>query len=308
VAKGKREQLWRCIRWVTTIATILILFRIANRQSNDLKGLDFRFSPLWLCIAAIGTTTANLLLPLGWRHLISAYSQKIDRRRATKIWCLSQATRYLPTGLFAVATRINLAFKESVPRTITTSSIIIETLLLTGWAALIFAIFIPMTTIPILLKLSIGLVAIVGLAILPFALSRFAAKLTKTKQLSPNSSGLRLLYQADILFGLSVSSRAIGSVCLAMGFLTIQNNEITLLVGATYAGILAGLIGITPAGIGIREGVIITLLAPSFGSQDATAFALLSRAWEFSAEMLFLGAASWWEHKKGGSSHETQAT
>ena len=308
MAKGKREQLWRCIRWVTTIATILILFRIANRQSNDLKGLDFRFSPLWLCIAAIGTTTANLLLPLGWRHLISAYSQKIDRRRATKIWCLSQATRYLPTGLFAVATRINLAFKESVPRTITTSSIIIETLLLTGWAALIFAIFIPMTIIPILLKLSIGLVAIIDLVILPFALSRFATKLTKTKQLSPNSSGLRLLYQANILFGLSVSSRAIGSVCLAMGFLTIQNNEITLLVGATYAGILAGLIGITPAGIGIREGVIITLLAPSFGSQDATAFALLSRAWEFSAEMLFLGAASWWEHKKKGSTPETQAT
>ena len=119
---------------------------------------------------------------------------------------------------------------------------------------------------------------------------------------------LTLLYKATALFGLSVSVRAIGSVCLGLAFLNIQTTDITLLVGATYAGILAGLVGITPAGIGVREGVIIAALAPSFGSQDATAFAILSRAWEFSAEMLFLGIASWWDHKKKGSAPERQAT
>ena len=80
----------------------------------------------------------------------------------------------------------------------------------------------------------------------------------------------------------------------------VSRVDINLLVGASYAGILAGMIGITPAGIGVREGVITTILATQMGIGDATAFAVLSRAWEFGAEMLFLGAASWWDHKKRG--------
>tara|TARA_Y100000588_G_scaffold325139_1_gene358717 strand:- start:567 stop:818 length:252 start_codon:yes stop_codon:yes gene_type:complete len=61
-----------------------------------------------------------------------------------------------------------------------------------------------------------------------------------------------------------------------------------------YAAVVAGMIGITPAGLGVREGVMTAILASRFGLADAAAFSLLVRAWEFGSEMLFLGAASWW--------------
>jgi len=54
------------------------------------------------------------------------------------------------------------------------------------------------------------------------------------------------------------------------------------------------MIGITPAGLGVREGVMAAILASRFGLSDAAAFALLSRAWEFGFEMAFLAVASWW--------------
>ena len=94
--------------------------------------------------------------------------------------------------------------------------------------------------------------------------------------------------------GASVTSRAIGTACLAIGFLEINSGDITLIIGATYAGIAAGMIGITPAGLGVREGVITAILASRLGLTDAATFALISRAWEFAFEMVFLAAVSWW--------------
>jgi len=57
------------------------------------------------------------------------------------------------------------------------------------------------------------------------------------------------------------------------------------------------MIGVTPAGLGVREGVMAAILANRFGLGDAAAFALFTRAWEFGFEMVFLAVASWWGRK-----------
>ena len=82
----------------------------------------------------------------------------------------------------------------------------------------------------------------------------------------------------------------------------------SLVVGAAYAAVIAGMIGITPAGLGVREGVMAAVLVDRFGIADAAAFALLIRAWEFGFEMELLGAASWWGRRhrgEGGSTAES---
>ena len=91
-----------------------------------------------------------------------------------------------------------------------------------------------------------------------------------------------------------MATRAIGTTCLAVGFLGIDSSDVTLIIGAAYAVVAAGMVGITPAGLGVREGVMTAILAHRFGLSDAAAFALVSRAWEFTFEMVFLLVASWW--------------
>ena len=306
--KSRWQIFWLAIRWATVIATIAVLINLAFKHSSDLTGFSFKISPHWLIPALIATTVANLLLPLGWQNLVRAYGHEINKSSAIKLWCLAQTGRYLPTGLIAVASRISLALKFSIPKSVTAASIAVETLFLIGWAAVVCAIFIPSTFLPLAFKCLLGLAALSGLLILPLLMSGIGAKLTKTNPLKGDASTRRHIYQAGTLFGASVLIRTLGIVALAFAFLDIQGSDINLLIGATYAGILAGMIGITPAGIGVREGVITTILATQLGIGDATAFAVLSRAWEFGAEMLFLGAASWWDHKKKGSAAERPAT
>ena len=306
--KSRWQIFWLAIRWATVIATIAVLINLAFKHSTDLTSVNFKISPYWLIPALIATTVANLLLPLGWRCLVRAYGHEINKSSAIKLWCFAQTGRYLPTGLIAVASRISLALKFSIPKSVTAASIAVETLFLIGWAAAVCAIFIPSTFLPLAFKWLLGLAALSGLLLLPLLMSGIGARLTKTNPLKGDTSTRRHIHQAGMLFGASVLIRTLGIVAVAFAFLDVQGSDINLIVGASYAGILAGMIGITPAGIGVREGVITTILATQIGIGDATAFAVLSRAWEFGAEMLFLGAASWWDHKKKGSAPERQAT
>ena len=306
--KSGWQIFWLATRWATVAATAAVLVNLTIRHSNELSNFSFDMAPYWLVPALLATSVANLLLPLGWRCLLHAYGYAIKKNSAIKLWCFAQTGRYLPTGLIAVASRISLALKFSIPKSVTAASIAVETLFLIGWAAVVCAIFIPATFLPLVFKWLLGLAALSGLLLLPLLMSGVGAKLTKTNPLKGDASTRRHIYQAGTLFGASVLIRTLGIVSLAFAFLDIQSSDINLLVGASYAGILAGMIGITPAGIGVREGVITTILATQMGIGDATAFAVLSRAWEFGAEMLFLGAASWWDHKKKGSAAERQAT
>ena len=306
--KSRWQTFWLTVRWATVVATAAILVNLAISHSSDLTSFTFKISPNWLIPAFVATTAANLLLPLGWRSLVNAYGHEISRNSAVKLWCLAQTGRYLPTGLIAVASRISLAVKLSVPKSVTAASVAVETLFLVGWAAVVCAFFIPTTFLPVTFKWLLGLAALSGLLLLPALMSGIGAKLTKTNPLKGDISTRRHIYQAGTLFGASVLTRTLGIVALAFAFLDIQASDVNLLIGASYAGILAGMIGITPAGLGVREGVVATILATQLGVGDATAFAVLSRAWEFGAEMLFLGTASWWEHKKKGSAPERHAT
>lgn len=296
------RQIWLergkvAIRWVVVAATVLVLFRVGSNHSNDLRAIDLDFNIFWLANAAIATTAANLLLPLGWRQIVISFNQVLLVGPAVRVWCLAQTARYLPTGLVAVASRLQLAAKAGISRSITATSIVVETAVLLGWALLACAMFVPSTTLPQSIRWLMGVGCVLGLVTSPWLITFIGLRVSRIKKLSLAKPHPRLVARGVALLGTSVAARAIGTTCLAVGFLGIASEDITLIVGATYAGVAAGMIGVTPAGLGVREGVMAAILANRFGLSDAAAFALLSRAWEFAFEMMFLAVASWWGRK-----------
>jgi uncharacterized membrane protein YbhN (UPF0104 family) len=296
------RQIWlergkAAIRWVVVAATALVLFRVGSTHSNELRAIDLDFNIFWLANAAIATTAANLLLPLGWRQIVISFNQRLLVGPAVRVWCLAQTARYLPTGLVAVASRLQLAAKAGISRSITATSIVIETAVLLGWALLVCAMFVPSTTLPQSIRWLIGVSCVLGLVTSPWLITFIGLRVSRIKKWSAIKPRSGLVAHGVALLGTSVAARAIGTTCLAAGFLGITSEDITLIVGATYAGVAAGMIGVTPAGLGVREGVMAAILAHRFGLSDAAAFALLSRAWEFAFEMLFLAVASWWGRK-----------
>ncbi len=296
------QSWWRIAKtaaqWAVVIATIVIIFRIADQYGSDLKTLNLRFEPFWLINAAIATTTANLLLPLGWRRLIASFGQFLAAGRAVRLWCLAQTARYLPTGLVAVVSRLQLAVKEGIPRAVTATSIVVETLVLFGWALLASALFVPSTVIPGFARLVIAITAALTLVAAPWVIPGVMARLSRNGQFVLPVNNRRLLADAVALLGASVAARAVGTVALAVAFFEANSVDVPLIIGASYAAVIAGMVGVTPAGLGVREGVLAAMLVDSFGLADAAAFALLSRVWEFGFEMAFLGAASWWGRRR----------
>ena len=289
------------VRWVVVVATAIVLFRVGSDHSSDLRAVDLDFDVFWLASAVIATAAANLLLPLGWRQIVISFDQALSAGPAVRLWCLAQTARYLPTGLLAVTSRLQLAARAGISRSITASSIVIETTALFGWALLVCAFFVPSTTLPLGIRWLLAISCVLGLITSPWLISFVSIRVSRIKKLTLPRPCTRLMANSVALLGASVASRAIGTTCLAVGFLGIGSGDVTLVVGAAYAGVAAGMIGVTPAGLGVREGVMAAILASRFGLSDAAAFALLSRAWEFGFEMVFLGVASWW-----GRSNQSQ--
>jgi len=292
-ASLRRRRLLAAVRWAVGVATLVVIARIAVDQADELSRVDLDIHPGWLVPAAVFTVAAGLVLPMAWRHVLAAYGWRIGRGRALRVWCLSQATRYLPTGLVAVASRVSLTAAEGVPRSVAAASLAVETVLLLGWAALVGAVFIPSSVIPLPIRVIVGTGAAVGLATLPWSLRGVGARLVRVPPLAPSRLRRRELIESIGLFGLNTALRAGRFVALAAALLPVTGDDVPLLVGAAYAGVIAGMVGITPAGLGVREGVIAAVLADRFGLGDAAALAVALRAWDFVFELGFLGAAAW---------------
>jgi uncharacterized membrane protein YbhN (UPF0104 family) len=300
------NQRWRnraktAAQWTVVIATAVIIFRVGNQHWSEFNDLDLQFAPFGLVNAAVATTAANLLLPLGWRRLIASYGRYVAAGRAVRLWCLAQTARYLPTGLVAVASRLQLATKEGIPRSLTAISIAVETLVLLGWSVVICVLFVPSTVLPEMMRWVSGVIAATGLVAAPWLIPAIGERLSRIEKFAIPQPRRRLLADGVALLGASVAVRAVGTVALAAAFLDMGSADVSLIVGATYAAVIAGMIGITPAGLGVREGVLAAILVDRFGLADAAAFALLSRVWEFGFEMAFLGAASWWGRQRPGN-------
>ena len=294
------------IRWVVVVATVAVLFRVGSNHGSDLAAIELDFNIFWMANAAAATTAANLLLPLGWRQIIIAFDQVLATGPAVRLWCVAQTARYLPTGLLAIASRLQLATKAGISRTVTGASLIIETATIFAWALLVCAIFVPSVALPAQIRALLGVVCALGLLNSAWLISFVCVRASRFKKLTLPKPQTRLIAKSVALLGASVAVRALGTTFLAVGFLSIGSADVTLIIGATYAGVAAGMIGITPAGLGVREGVMTAILVNRFGLSDAAAFSLITRAWEFGFEMIFLVVASWWGRAINGNNKSSK--
>ncbi len=300
------ERWKQAIRWVVVVATVIVLLRVGSDHGSEIKGLELEFDIFWAANAAVATTAANLLLPLGWRQILISFDQVLPVGPAVRLWCLAQTARYLPTGLLAIASRLQLATKVGISRSVTATSLVIETAALFAWALLVCAIFVPSVALPAQIRALLGVVCALGLLNSAWFISFVCVRASRFKKLTLPKPQTRLIAKSVALLGASVAVRALGTTFLAVGFLSIGSADVTLIIGATYAGVAAGMIGITPAGLGVREGVMTAILVNRFGLSDAAAFSLITRAWEFGFEMIFLVVASWWGRAINGNNKSSK--
>ncbi|GAC1599329.1 MAG: hypothetical protein NVS3B21_25750 [Acidimicrobiales bacterium] len=282
-------------RRVFSLAVIAALAVVCIHAFRGISSVSLHVEPAWLALSWVVAVSSFPLLAVCWAELLAAYGYRLPVATTVRLWCLAQASRYLPTGLAAVASRAVLASRHGVPRTLSVLTMAVEGGLLVSWSAMGAGLLLLDH-----LRLAIAGLALAGLSCVvagPVALhaaSRATRRWVPLKRLAGWQArlrersvepALRPLVLADAIIGVSLVIKTVAFVVFARALLPVGSSDIALLAGAANLAVVAGLVGVTPAGIGVREGVLIALLGPRFGTANVTAMALALRVFDLTVEL-----------------------
>jgi uncharacterized membrane protein YbhN (UPF0104 family) len=262
-----------------------VLGVVAARHLDELRKVELHPAPQWLLVAAPFTFAGGALLPLAWRETVAAYGTALPRATALRVWCISQTGRFVPGSVALVASRVVLAGRAGVSRRLAGFSLALEIGLVLVWGAF-FASWLPSSRVAGPIRLAVALAAGAVLLSLPSILRR-----------GPGTIDRRIMFRAIALYGVNNLVTTAGSAFVAVSLHPSEPRDLILVIAAVNLAIVVGMIGITPAGLGVREGMIAVLLGPRFGAGTAATVAVAMRAWEFAFELVWIGIALTWERR-----------
>jgi len=261
---------WR--RWLHGLGSLLALVGVGfvvARFHEYWGQLDLSFwSPMYLLVFITFSVlygAANISLALAWRHLLLHLGAQAELRCTTRIYGVSQLARYLPGNIFHLAGRQALGMATGIRAGILVKSTIWELGLIVFAGALFSVLILPViwpdaSALATLLLWS-GTVAIAALGIWKF-----------------QGSQVRTAFLLQILF-LTISAGIFVFLLASLG--GMGANLASLWPAASGAFIVAWLIGLmtlgAPAGVGIREVILLFLLGHAIPEEILLPAVVLSR-------------------------------
>ena len=285
-------------RWPTVVVLAVVAgFFVATLAArwNDVISLKWRLEPGLF-------TAATVLLALSYGLVAWLWGLALRRAAGTRlvagarIWFLSNLARYVPGNVWSYVGAVELARREGVARRTTLAVMALTQVLSVGVA---LAAGLPVLLAerarlgrPALLG-AVVVVAVAGLAVLfrrrLLGLARRRLPGFDQAELAPSAGTVAWLvagYAAYwVVTGLAFAALVASLYPLAAG-------DVPLVVAAYAAAYAAGFLALlTPAGLGVREGVLVVALAPVLPAGPALVVALVSRVWMMLVELAGAGVA-----------------
>jgi uncharacterized membrane protein YbhN (UPF0104 family) len=235
-----------------------------------------------------------------WRRLLGGLGYRIGFMKSMRMWFLSQAGRYVPGKVWFALGRIYLCGREGIPAAAASVALGIEILLVLGSSLVMFALGsvwglgglrYPYTLVLLLLPV---VVAGVHPRVIRAVLNRFGKDISGITLTYPGVLMLLAGYTACwCVYGLGFYLIAT-AVSLGTGSRLIEPvgtfQLIRHLSGINAISWSAGLLSVvTPAGLGVREGVSSMLLASVFVRPYPSLVPLVARVWVTVAEFATIG-------------------
>lgn len=281
---------------VIVVVAVLLALR---EQGPALRAAVARTGVVAVVISLAATLAGLLASGLCWRALLGALGTALPIRLTVHVFFLGQLGKYLPGSVFAVAAQAELASDHGVPRSRIVTAGLIFLGVLTATGLLVAVLLLPFgspealrTYAWALLVLPLGLI---GLH--PKVLNRLvgvALRLARRPALEQPLSSRRLA----VAIGWALVMWACYGLHLVPLILAQPHTSgppVLLVATGGYAlAWTAGLLFVVaPAGAGVREAVLVLALAGLADRPEALAVALLSRAVQTVADLVWaaVGAA-----------------
>ncbi len=253
---------------------IFVALRLyANVHQINFARFDFVVCFI-LALLAFVYSAANLLLARAWWHLLNFLEVKTRWSWANKVYGQSQLAKYIPGNIFHLAGRQALGMAAGLPARPLALSALWELGLLAVAGVILSILVMPLLWPTLALWMSTALFIAVMLTLFATAYSLYDAGVTRA-----------LMLQTAFL---------VLSGCVFIGILEVVVPAATALpafLALCGAYVLAWLAGFvtpgTPAGVGVREIVLLFLLGGHMAQTDLLLAVVLGRVVTVTGDLLY---------------------
>ncbi|HYS00340.1 MAG TPA: lysylphosphatidylglycerol synthase domain-containing protein [Gemmatimonadales bacterium] len=273
-----RRWLW-AIQGLVTLAVVGFVVRSIARNWSEFRSLHvtLAIAPAWIAGSVVLVFLTYVMQIESWRRILAGWGQRIAFGPAARTWSVANLGRYVPGKVWSVAGLVVLAQRAGVaPGPAAASAFVVQAVTL-GSAVAVVAAVTPRSAPPLRLALA-GLAALATILVLvwrPTAvwLGRLVSPMAPLEPLAPSA-----VFASTVLTVLSWGTYGAALWMLARGLIPDAPLPLTTAIGAFTLGYILGLLALfAPGGVGVRELVLVGLLAPSLGSGGAVAVSLASR-------------------------------
>ncbi|MEO0083366.1 MAG: lysylphosphatidylglycerol synthase domain-containing protein [candidate division WOR-3 bacterium] len=283
------------IRKIIGILIVLILFYYLGKSLYQnwqvIEAAKLSFNLYYLIISYVFILLNFLLAAYTWQRNLFMLKENISLITAVRINALATLPKYAPGKVWGILGKVYLAKKEGITEQASVISISLETILVLLGGVILFLL----TASPVVKgKISytyylfiIPICLIITYPKILIGITNFFLRIFKRPLITFMPKYLQII-ELLTLYTLSWVLQGIGIYFLIKSFYPIALNKVLLIAGLHAFSWVIGFVSIiTPAGLGIKEGIFSYFLKFIFPSGIAILIALLVRIWATIAELLF---------------------
>ncbi|MBU4185570.1 MAG: flippase-like domain-containing protein [Proteobacteria bacterium] len=282
-------------RWIGLGLGVVALIYFINQATANISALPPVYWDLNGCAGFAGAIVLNIVVILlggyAWSLLLRASGESVANREVLIIFTLAQFAKYIPGNIAHHAGRIVLAKSRGfkLPRVLLTMSLEV------GWnivaACTLITVSLPLIgqkmfetsqALPSVFQLVLAIIAgitlpiIGGWVIFSWRPGPLRMLFGDAEVITP---GIRPLLFCLLIYMLCFFLMGLASDLLSRGLFGVTESYVCLLTGAFAVAWVAGFITPgAPAGLGVREAILLGILSPVYGSGIAAGIAIALRA------------------------------
>lgn len=283
------------IKAIIAITIIFFIIRYVKINVNGLNKFEFRFNYYYLTISFIILLIYILNQSFLWYYITVQNNCNIDLKTSIISRVYSEFGKYVPGKVFGYAMLLYVYSKANQSKILVAICMFLELLASVLAVSLIFLFSIFFTDIPVFEKYRIvALVLLVFFFILihPKILNCFSdifLKIAKREPVKLNMTYYQLL-KIITLYVANFMVFGIAFVIFINSIYPVAFSNYLFITGTTAGAGLVGLFAIfVPAGLGVREGVMVFTLSLIIPPAFAGIIALTSRIWLILGEVFLFG-------------------
>jgi uncharacterized membrane protein YbhN (UPF0104 family) len=279
------------VKVVVVVAVLWGMQRTIRSALADLEQHEWSpasLSPGWLVVSALAYLAGLYPQALFWHRLLGLFGQPAALGRTLRAWYVGSLGKYVPGKATVIVLRTALLRRDGVAIALSTATIFYETLTTMAVGAFVAGgiLLVMMHDRWQWTVLSAGLMLVAGAPTVPWVFKRLA-RLAGIERAAPTAVdrldhlGARAIIStwAQIGAGWVLVGLSVWAALCASDHETSHTapDEIALSIAAATLSVVAGFVSFIPAGLVVRDAVMLELLAPAVGKGPALVCALVAR-------------------------------